>query len=80
MKSWLLAFTISASVFAVEITPTIRLNQSISFADDMNFANLDLAIERQLTSYDIQGLAGDIRFGTKVYPRKVMRDSLVLLK
>jgi membrane-bound lytic murein transglycosylase A len=65
---------------AVEITPTVRVPQSLSFADDMNFNNLDLAIERQLASYAIRGLAGDIRFGTKVYPRKVLKDSLLLLK
>lgn len=82
MKSLLLALTVSVSfaTFASEITPTVRVEQSLSFADDMNFANLDLAIERQLKSYSVQGLAGDIRFGTKTYPKKVLKDSLILIK
>lgn len=80
MKIWFLALAVTVSATASEITPTVRVEQSLSFADDMNFANLDLAVERQLTSYSIQGLAGDIRFGTKTYPKKVLRDSLILLK
>lgn len=82
MKSWFLALTVtvSFSVFATEITPTVLVEQSVSFADDMKFSNLDLAVDRQLTSYLAQGLQGDIRFGSKVYPKKVLRESLLLLK
>lgn len=70
---------ISLSAFA-ESTPTTRLNQSVSFADDMMFQNLDLAIERQLKSFDEVGLSGTIKFGTKTYPKSVLKDSLLLLK
>jgi len=80
VKIWLLALTICVSATAAETTPTVRLQQSLSFADDMNFSNLDLAIERQLASYEIQGLAGEIKFGTKLYPKKVLKDSLILLR
>ncbi len=80
MNILLLALAVTVSATASEITPTVRVEQSLSFSDDMNFANLDVAVERQLTSYSIQGLAGDIRFGTKTYPKKVLRDSLILLK
>ena len=65
---------------AVEITPTTRVAQSIEFSDDMSFKNLDLAVERQLRSASYQALKGKIKFGTKVYPKIVLRDSLVLLK
>jgi membrane-bound lytic murein transglycosylase A len=65
---------------AVEITPTVLVNQSLSFADDLNFANLEIAINRQLSSYDVQGLSGDIKFGNKVYPKRVLKDSLIQLQ
>lgn len=71
---------ISISVHSAEVTPTVRLYQSIHFADDLNFSNLDLAIDRQLKYYSAITLKGDIRFGTKVYPKVALRDSLVLLK
>lgn len=63
-----------------EVTPTARLNQSLTFADDMQFENLDLAIERQLKSFAVGGLSGTIKFGSKVYPKTVLKDSLLLLQ
>jgi membrane-bound lytic murein transglycosylase A len=71
---------LSLAANAVEITPTVRVNQSLSFADDLNFQNLDLAIDRQISSYDRIGLAGSIKFGTLTYPRSVLKSSLLLLK
>jgi membrane-bound lytic murein transglycosylase A len=72
----LVAFTLKAQ----EITPTVRFNQSINFGDDLNFENLNKAIDRQLKSYQVMGLSGTIKFGTKVFPKTILRDSLVLLK
>lgn len=72
--------TVAASFANTEITPTLRLNQSLSFADDMDFENLDLAIERQLQSYDQLGTSGTIRFGKATYQKSVLRDSLILLR
>jgi membrane-bound lytic murein transglycosylase A len=46
----------------------------------MDFSNLELVIERQLTSYEANGLSGKIKFGTKIYPKTVLRDSLLLLR
>lgn len=71
---------LSQIAFSAEITPTTRLNQSLTFSDDMNFENLDMAIERQLKSYEITGLAGTIKFGSKTYPKSVLKESLLLLK
>src|SRR6476619_1405625 len=70
---------LSAVAFA-ETTPTVRLNQSVAFADDMQFENLDLAIERQLASFATLGLPGTIKFGSKTYPKSVLQESLLLLK
>jgi len=51
-----LLIMIPASLMA-ETTPTARLNQSLAFADDMNFENLNLAVDRQLKSFEQVGLA-----------------------
>ena len=80
MKLLLLAAVILASFTAhaqTEITPTQRSYESISFEDDLDFDNIELAIARQLRSYDRMGLKGSIRFGTKVYPKIILRDSLL---
>lgn len=66
--------------FAQEVTPTSRVYQSIEFTDDLDFSNLALAIDRQLSSYEVQGLNGSIRFGSTNYPKTILKDSLVLLK
>lgn len=80
MKTFfLIAFFISGNLMA-EVTPTTRLNQSLTFSDDMQFENLDLAVERQLKSFAIGGLAGTIKFGTKTYPKSILKDSLLLLQ
>lgn len=81
MKKFLcLLALISLNLWAVENTPTIRVNQSIEFSDDMRFENLELAIDRQLVAYAANGLAGTIRFGNTTYKKTVLRDSLLTLK
>jgi membrane-bound lytic murein transglycosylase len=77
MSFLLLSF---ASVAWSETTPTARLFQSLSFADDMQFEKLDVAIDRQLKSFARVGLQGTIKFGTKTYQKTVLKDSLLLLK
>jgi membrane-bound lytic murein transglycosylase A len=64
---------------AQEVTPTRRLNQSVVFSDDLMFENMDLAVQRQLASYERSGLGGTIKFGSKTYPRSILRESLILL-
>lgn len=76
----LLILAISFCAFSQEITPTERVQASLEFKDDLDFEKLPLAIERQLENFRIRGLPGTIRFGTKVYPRTVLKDSLLLLK
>lgn len=79
MKFILLAL-ISLSVFGQEITPTERVQASMSFEDDLDFKHLSIAVDRQLENFNRRGLKGTIRFGTKVYPKTVLKDSLELLK
>ena len=80
-KMMAILLLVSGNLFSqTEITPTKRLHQSIAFADDLKFQNLALAIERQLKAYDRSGLKGSIKFGTKIYPKSVLKDSLFLLQ
>lgn len=54
--------------------------EPIAFEDDIDFANLDMAIVRQLISYSRTGLKGNIKFGSRIYPKTILRDSLTLMK
>jgi membrane-bound lytic murein transglycosylase len=65
---------------AQEITPTERVQQSLAFEDDLDFALLGKAIDRQLENFGRRGLKGTIQFGTKVYQKTALKDSLVELK
>lgn len=79
MKFLLLAL-LSLSAFGQEVTPTERVHASMSFEDDLDFEHLPKAIDRQLENYAKRGLKGTIRFGTKVYDKTVLKESLELLK
>lgn len=70
----------SFHAMAQEITPTVAVSQSLSFTDDMDFEGLETAIDRQLLVAGYDNLTGKIKFGSKTYPKTVLRDSLVLLK
>jgi membrane-bound lytic murein transglycosylase A len=75
-----LALLFSLNLKAQEVTPTERVYQSLDFVDDIDFANIDLVIDRQLAAYRRMGLRGTIRFGTKEYPRTVLQESLESLR
>jgi membrane-bound lytic murein transglycosylase A len=76
---WAILLVTSFSALS-EVTPTIRLNQSVEFGDDMNFKNLNIAIARQLKSFERTGLKGTIRFGAQIYPKSILKESLLLLQ
>jgi membrane-bound lytic murein transglycosylase A len=77
---WLgLIFLTTFQVSAQQITPTEAVVASMDFKDDLDFEHLPLAISRQLENYKRRGLAGTIQFGTKTYPRTVLKDSLIEL-
>jgi membrane-bound lytic murein transglycosylase A len=63
-----------------EVTPTARFYGTVDFSDDLDFQNLGIAIDRQLKSYDEIGLSGTIKFGSKTYPKTILKESLLLLK
>ncbi len=67
----------TTSVFA---TPTALVSQSMEFSDDINFENIDLAISRQLLSYETTGLSGVIKYGARSYAKTYLRESLILFK
>ena len=66
-------------VFAQEITPTQRVEQSIIFGDDMDLQDLRSAVSKQLDLYKRLTLTGTITFGDRTYPKSVIVDSLVSL-
>lgn len=67
-------------VSAQEVTPTQRVHQSLAFEDDLDFNFLNKAIDRQLENYARRGLKGTIKFGTKTYPKGVLKESLLELR
>lgn len=79
MRIFLAVLFIFATPFAIaqEITPTKKYNISIDFSDDLDFDNIDLAIERQMKSFTASRMKGTIKFGQETYPKTIIRDSLV---
>ena len=61
------------------VTPTRLVPPSkipVGFVDDLNFANMDMAINRQLEYFQKRELSGTIRFGNHLYPRHVLPIAL----
>lgn len=72
----ILAFTVSLSAFAqTQTTPTKAATTPVEFTDDMDLENLELALDRQLESFQKAPLTGKIRYGSKIYPRSILKDS-----
>ncbi|NDF16254.1 hypothetical protein EB061_13220, partial [bacterium] len=63
-------------------SPTEEVDSaSIEFSDDLDFRDLDKAIQRQIDAYDSTvPLKGRISFGNASFKRSVLRDSLVLFR
>jgi membrane-bound lytic murein transglycosylase A len=72
----------NASRASTFVTQTIEADpKSIEFVDDLNFKLLDTAVQRQINAYDSTlSLSGRVKFGTRIYPKSVLRDSLVLFQ
>lgn len=61
------------------VTPTRRVEASripVWFIDDLNFDNMELAINRQLKYFQRFRLSGTIQFGDDVYPRSALPFAL----
>ncbi len=60
-------------------TPTGLVKEFPRFDDDMNFKDLDLAINRQLKAFKRFGLNGEIHLAGKKYPLSILRTSILRL-
>ena len=57
------------------VTPTRLVPPSkvpIWFVDDLNFADMDIAINRQIQYFEKYHLTGTVRFGNHTYPRSML--------
>lgn len=57
-----------------------KLNQSLNFVDDLDFKNLNLAIERQLRSLQSRDLSKKVVLGSDNYTKSDMQKSLVFFQ
>jgi len=75
------AFQPSASD-PVFVTATVEVDpKTIRFADDLDFKQLDVAIQRQIDAFDSGvSLSGRIKFGDRIFQKSILRDSLVLFQ
>ena len=76
----LLALSIAAlltgsAAAQLQTTPTRAVTTPVEFSDDMDLANLELALDRQLENFNARPMTGRIRYGSKVYPRLILKDS-----
>jgi membrane-bound lytic murein transglycosylase A len=58
------------------LPPMAKVNQSLNFQDDLDFENMQLAIERQLKSFARLDMKAKIKLGAETYERKVLKDGL----
>lgn len=61
---FLLSF-LSVQAMAQYTTPTKLSTAQLTFADDLDFAWLDLALDRQITSFQAGDLTGTIKLGDR---------------
>lgn len=81
MKTALLLSLVSFALHAQTlVTPTRALNETISFTDDMELKNIEIAIERQLAAFKRSAPKGQVKFGDKTYPAKRLVESMELFK
>lgn len=59
----------------VQVTPTRKITEALEFSDDLSLENLELALDRQLVNFSRRPMTGKIRYGGKVYPRTILKDS-----
>ena len=78
MKYFLaLIITFSFAAFAQNTTPTTEYNQTMVFEDDLDFANMLLAIDRQLESFRRAPQRTTVKYGRKTYPAKSLEETMV---
>lgn len=75
------SLALSSSLFAQApvLTPTRLVKQSLRFSDDMNWKNMELALTRQLESFNSRStLRNQIRFGKDMYTLQALKESAEL--
>jgi len=67
---------------ATVTTPTksIPLSEYPTFNDDYSLKGMKLAISRQIKRFDSKNMTGTIKLGTKTYPLKQMRKTLIVFE
>lgn len=76
-KFFIITIIISNFCFSYPMT---KINQSLSFIDDLDFDNIELAIERQLRSFLSQDLTKKINLATDTYTQKDMQETLIFFQ
>lgn len=78
MKGLVLVLSLLISnLFAYEMQ---LVNTSINFDDDLDFKNLNLAIERQLRSYQSQNMDKVVKMGADTFTKADMQKSLLFFQ
>lgn len=83
MKSILILSSFLVSFLALGqtlVTPTRVLNEVIPFTDDLELQNLETAIDRQLAAFRRSAPKGEIKFGDRTYPARILVDSMLLFQ
>lgn len=76
---FIVVFGVSASVS--KMGPTQRVYEPIEFTDDLDFDNMQKAIDRQIKQLSgLRSLKKKFKLGTLLYTRQHLKDSLVLFK
>ena len=76
-------FIVFLSIFSVAycaIPPLEKVNQSLIFEDDLEFENLNLALDRQIINFKKKNLNEVIIFGDRKIKREVLLKSALKLK
>lgn len=89
MRHWLFIsigfFLISQSAFShhtVLETPTKRLSSSEypAFSDDLDFVNMNQALDRQIVRFRQRSLSGQVKYGNDLYPESHLLTTLLEFK
>jgi membrane-bound lytic murein transglycosylase A len=75
-----LVLLLSLFIINVNAYEMQRVNSSISFVDDLDFKNLNLAIERQLRSFQAEDMSKIVKMGSDEFTKADMKKSLLFFQ
>jgi membrane-bound lytic murein transglycosylase len=73
----ILLFITSQPLLAASVAPTTEVQIEIEFKDDLNFTNMQLAIDRQLVFFNRTNLQKSFVMGGKTFTRKDLKETLL---